>query len=98
MSIVFCPYCGQALQRTSSELYCENGDMFISYELEKLLKEYIERGEFRETGSEMANGKLFHCPKCGGPAQNEDGHVHCGVCHRTLNGFMYPLLKAHIHR
>ncbi len=96
---MFCPKCGTALEQNANELYCPEGDMHLSENLEKGFTEvFLERTRtpVLKPVSFKIGGTWF-CPKCGNQMLEAEGVVHCLSCKLSLNEFIVQLVELHPH-
>ena len=99
---MFCPRCGVAFTESPGRpLKCEPGDMPLSADLERRLREcYVDSSRLpRSEPLRYKVGGTWFCPGCGVPTREASpGDVRCPVCGRALGEFLYPLVELHPHR
>ena len=97
---MFCPKCGQLLTYTLDErLVCAAGKMEFTQHLTSKFEEcYLAQTRNpREMKFNFVVGGEWYCPVCGVSAKEEDGHIRCPKCNRSLNEFIYQLIERHPH-
>jgi len=97
--MIFCPLCGNELSETATGLICRIGEMEITKELEKRLREcyVLKLREPREMPFSFPVGKWFF-PQCGISTQEKDGSARCSQCQFSVNEFVFSLVEHHYHR
>lgn len=97
---MFCPKCGDRLERIGHELTCRRGDMGLSQDLEKRLAAAFagDVTEPQPTPFPFEVGGTWFCPA---DAMHMDekvrGLVACPTCGRSLNRFLRALIELHPH-
>ena len=96
---MFCPKCGYELSETSTGLFCQNGRMEITKELEKRLREcyVLNLREPRKVEFTFTVGNRWFCLQCGIPTLDEDGSIFCPNCTLSINEFIHSLIEHHPH-
>ena len=97
--MIFCPICGNELSETATGLACQSGEMELTKELEKRLREcyFLKLRQPREIPFSSPVGKWF-CPQCGVPTQEKAGIARCPQCQLSVNEFVFSLVEHHYHR
>jgi uncharacterized Zn finger protein (UPF0148 family) len=96
---MYCPKCGNPLEKIKGELTCVAGGMGLSQSLEQSFHDcYVSqvRKPNESTFKGRVGGKWF-CPGCGVPLVEESGAIRCPTCKRSLNEFLRPLFDTHPH-
>ncbi len=97
---MYCPRCGQELERVNGVWTCTRGNMplspHLSAELTDVYLRKIRNAEFRPTTFKW--GGVWYCPGCGVPLQERDGLMMCPQCGQSLNEFLFDLLELHPHK
>ena len=96
---MFCPKCGYELSTTPNGLFCQNGKMEITKDLEKRLYEcYVHKSREPHTKKfDISVGGQWFCPQCGGPIIEEEGILQCPNCKLSINEFIFSLIEHHVH-
>jgi rubrerythrin len=92
--------CGNEFSETSTGLICQSGEMKVTKELEKRLREcYVLKSRIpRETSLNFTIGGQWYCPQCGVTTVEKEGNIYCPKCKLSLNEFIFSLVERHYHR
>ena len=96
---MFCPGCGDKLEKVGRELTCVRGQMGLSQQMERRLTAcfILKSVTPHESRLSIVVGGKWFCPGCGTSAREENGFIRCQQCGLSLNEFIYPLVELHPH-
>ena len=99
---MFCPKCGEVMQKRSGTYECVAGNMPLSEYMARELyasfvaksqppEAFVSRGKFRFGGT-------WYCPGCGvAMVEESPGEVRCPLCRRDIAKYLYGLVELHPH-
>jgi hypothetical protein len=96
---MYCPKCGDRLREINGALTCVQGDMPVSQNLEKRLRDCFESKTEQPKDARFSVGGRWFCPACGvSTAEELRGAVHCVQCGRSIGEFIRALVELHPHK
>jgi hypothetical protein len=96
---MYCPRCGDSLEDTDGTLACVRGEMPLSKDLGRRLRECFEEKSREPIDERVLVGGQWFCPGCGVATKEEvPGAVRCVRCGRSLGEFMFALVELHPHK
>ena len=97
---MFCPKCGKPLRDDGDNYFCSEGDMQLSIDMTKRLRECFQLKQRKPQLRPLRNGwgKGWYCPGCGVQAQQQNGSVICPRCQLPLDEFLNHLIELHPHK
>ena len=96
---MYCPKCGDLLEESKSGVKCLKGQMPLSPDLARRLKEcfILKSDEPSKLRFTFGVGGKWFCPGCGVEMLEKDGYVRCPQCELSLNEFIRHLVELHSH-